>query len=169
MGTNLKSKSQILIKGNVMEVHTKGAPFLANSFIGFLAASMFLLPILTTVMLLVSGDGLQFVLFITFGLFWFFSYLMTRQFLWNVYGKEVLTFKNRKITYYSDFKFFQDSHKEIDVENFDVYVLEVQEWDVKLGKVVFTNMKEEIELAIKIPLHEAKSVVEGFLERIPQL
>ena len=166
MGINLKKKPQILIEGNVMEVHTKNAPFLANTFIGFLAISMFLLPIMSMIMMIKMGDQMRFGLFVGFGFFWFLSFWMTRQFLWNLYGKEVLTFKNRRIYYYSDFKYFQDSRKEIDATTFDVSVLELQEWDEKLGQLVFTSSKGVIELATKVPLKDAEDIVEHFQKLI---
>jgi len=159
----VKSKPQILIKRNIIEIHTKKVSVFGNSFIAVLALSLLALPIMSLIMMIKMGDGLHFGLFIGFGGFWFFSYFMTRQFLWNVYGKEVLTFKNRRISYYSDFKYFQDSHKDFDAENFNVFVREYQEWDVKLGVIVFANDDEEIELATKVPLEEANAIVEKFI------
>lgn len=137
-----------------MVVRTENSPFLVNFVIGFLAV-IALLPLASMIMMVVMGNPPKFGLFIAVAIFWFLSFRMARQFLWNRYGNEVLIFEKDRLTYFADFKYFQDSHQVLSTNEVNITVKEIQEWDENMGKLVFTSPTGEIELAVNVPVEDA--------------
>ncbi|WP_298520907.1 hypothetical protein [uncultured Kordia sp.] len=96
------SQDQIVITGNK-------SPLFTRILLLVIAIIAIIIPLSVIIYRAVDGLGFHFVfvpiILITLGT----AYFMLRMFLWNTYGKEILTFTEDGITYKSDYKYFKGS------------------------------------------------------------
>lgn len=103
------------IVNNKIIIHGKKVPKGILIFLGFFVLAAVVIPILATVLLVQSKEGLSIGIFITYFICGLIGFYMLRLLLWNAYGKEILVITPEKITYCADFKFFLGNSKEFPI------------------------------------------------------
>lgn len=150
------SEKQVLYQNTSLPtvvISVINTPLIIRLFLSVVALIIFVMPIVVTGYI-VSTDGvLPFGLFISYFIAWLVGAYLTRIVLWNTYGKEELTLYTDKISYRTDFKFFQSNKKEITVENLQLASICIDE-EEQCGILGMTNGADELQTVIKVPMKE---------------
>lgn len=149
---------------SVLTTYTHKTPKAIRTAIGVFAFLAFVAPILVFITIIAEGHGFKFGLIISTCIFWAVGFYLIRMILWNSYGTEVLTLHADKINYYCDYKYFQDSKKEIAVDQLQVEIKRSGEND-ELGVLHIANSNEKIEMVVPVPMVDLLRV-EGQIKKI---
>lgn len=105
-----------------LELKVKRAPSIALYFMLSVAVTIFIIPLLVLIFLIIpDGQGVSFAFLIPWSIALFVSIYLLRLFLWNKYGREVFIIKKQIFVHYYDYKLFKDNRTEIKFKNLDVY------------------------------------------------
>lgn len=119
-----------------------------------------LFPIVVMSTMIIIRAELKIGIFIAFALFWGIAYFLFRVWTWNINGKENFEFGNEKVEYYADFKYFKDSHKQIDNKEIKFEVNELIDGKDKFGQLIISNENDKIESCIKVSPNELNNLIE---------
>jgi hypothetical protein len=146
------SENEIIIKGK------KVPPFILFSLTFILIISA-LIPIGAVGFRVLYGMGFHFGLILSFLIFWGIAIYLTRILLWNIYGKEILTLKQDKITYIADYKYFKDGKKEVQSSNLNIEFFEQSGSDEKNGFLTINSDNNSIECSNKITRNQYDKII----------
>ena len=116
-------------------------------------------PILGLAIMLIDRMEIKFGIFISFGLFWGLGYYVFRLFSWNSYGKELISF-NESVQYYSDFKYFKDSHTEFNNDNLTFDFEEIGYFEDNQGILIIKGDEHIFKSVIKVKTPELEETIE---------
>ena len=118
-----------------------------------------IMPILTLTFMIIERAKLNIGIFFSFALFWGFAYYIFRVISWNNFGKEIFTFENDRIKYYSDFKYFKDSFKEIENNDLKIEHEKIGYIEDNLGVLTIMNKTDSLKSVIKVPIPELTELI----------
>ncbi|MEZ5071254.1 MAG: hypothetical protein R2751_09850 [Bacteroidales bacterium] len=104
-------------------VSSEPSPLFARILLLAITIISFLFPIIVTVVIAITEIQYQIGFIVTYMIFWGIGIFLFRAFLWNTYGKEIITCHNDKVSYVADYKYFRDGSCDIPAENLNVYIL----------------------------------------------
>jgi hypothetical protein len=152
-------KNTLVIENNIITIIGSKSNIFALIFLWFLSISCFLIPLIATIYLIVSGNGFHFGMVILFLIFWVPSTLMTRIVLWNTYGKEILHLHENTIEYIADYKFFKDGNKTFQVSEIQIEIAEIMELKNKKKWILrITSNKEIFHTNLSLNLDEIELI-----------
>ncbi|GGK40434.1 hypothetical protein GCM10007963_05630 [Lutibacter litoralis] len=109
--------------------------------------------------MIIERAELKIGIFFSFTLLWGFAYYMFRVIAWNQFGKEIFTIEKDKIKYYSDFKYFKDSFKEIDNVDLKIELENIGYIEDNLGVLSIKNETDSLKSVIKVPIPELNELI----------
>ncbi len=128
-------------------------------FITFLTMT---LPLGGFVFNLYIGEAIKFMNIVVLFLFGLLFFRMFRMCLWNTYGREIIEFKNGKINYVVDYKYFKDKLKEFTYTDIKFDLKEVgYEEDKKAVLVIYSNDRVCLETVTKIDIEVVRKLVKS--------
>ncbi|KIX20059.1 hypothetical protein SY27_16215 [Flavobacterium sp. 316] len=149
------------LTNKTIELYVKKSPPIGRGFILFLAFVSVALPILGMVFRFMDGGSFHFGFIIGLGAFSLIGFYFVRLFLWNTYGKEVITIGETTVSYYVDYHYFKGNQQEITYEElvFDIEPIGFEE--EKLGRLIIAaNDKDFIHSSVNMDLRELEEIVE---------
>lgn len=117
----------------------------------------FLIPIVATIVAILILE-LKPAIIITYLIFGLSGYFFLKLYLWNKYGKEILSLKRDKINYHADYKIFIGNRREIDSDAVKIEYLESVEEKEIFGTLKLSNDNAIIETVIKLPLNDLERI-----------
>lgn len=117
----------------------------------------FLIPIGATIVAILILE-LKPAIIITYLIFGLSGYFFLKLYLWNKYGKEILSLKRDKINYHADYKIFIGNRREIDSDAVKIEYLESVEEKEIFGTLKLSNDNAIIETVIKLPLNDLERI-----------
>ena len=106
---------QYSLTGNKLHLKVKKTPFLVRIFLISLTSFIFLMPFISAILIISSDSEFKlgnFLLFIFCGLVGFYFLRLT---LWNIYGREIIIFKENKFSYNTDYKWFKGKMQHLEI------------------------------------------------------
>lgn len=89
-----------------------------------------------------------------------------RLFLWNTYGKEIITFSKNQITYVADYKIFKDGENSIsDHLGLHLSIIESKQSKGKHANIEFSSMDEQIKCVTNLSLKTCHEIKEELLKK----
>ena len=83
-----------------------------------------------------------------------------RLFLWNTYGREIMTFEGGSLHYIADFKWFKDSEKHLEwTGKLDFSIKTHGQENSMYGYLIITSEKDMINCVTKIPIDQLKIIL----------
>jgi len=128
------------------------------SLLAIITISM-LIPIVVMLAMIISRAELKIGIFFAFAFFWGIGYYLFRVWSWNQHGKEIFKFENGKISYLADFKYFKDSHRQIDNKETIYNMNELIDGKETFGQLIISNENELIESCIKVSTNELTNFI----------
>lgn len=160
----LKPTKRHTFNQNTLTLHVKKSPPLGRLFILFLAFIAVALPIMGMVFRFLDGGSFHFGFLIGLGVFSLVSFYFIRLFLWNTYGKEVITIGNNTVSYYVDYHYFKGNQQEIAYETLVFEVEQIGFEEEQLGRLIIAaNEKEFIHSSVNMDLKELEEVIQKLL------
>lgn len=89
-------------------IHVKPVPAFAKSITFILGILFFLLPIVIITIIIATGNRFHPGFLFMTGAFWLTANFFRRLYLWNTYGREVITFNSEALNYFCDYRYFQN-------------------------------------------------------------
>ncbi len=145
---------------NFFSISVKKPPLFAQFGLIFTMMISLLMPIAILTFMLINRAELKIGLFVSFAIFWGIGYFLFRVWTWNQNGKEMFEIGNDKIIYYADFKYFKDSHQQIDKKDVRFEINEMLNGKERYVQLLINNDKEEIESCINVEPNELKRFIE---------
>ncbi|MFB9270255.1 MULTISPECIES: hypothetical protein [Flavobacteriaceae] len=118
-----------------------------------------IMPVIFLIDMIIERAELKIGIFFSFTLLWGFAYYMFRVIAWNQFGKEIFTIEKDKIKYYSDFKYFKDSFKEIDNVDLKIELENIGYIEDNLGVLSIKNETDSLKSVIKVPIPELNELI----------
>lgn len=148
------------LNNKTLELYVKKSPPLGRGFLLFLAFIMVALPIMGMVFNFLDGGAFHFGFVIGLGLFSLISFYLVRLFLWNTYGKEVITIGETTVNYYVDYHYFKGNQQEITYEELVFKIEPIGFEEEKLGRLIIAaNDKDFIHSSVNMDLRELEEVI----------
>lgn len=156
----MKTKRHTL-NHNTLELYVKKSPPLGRIFILFLAFIAVALPIMGMAFRFMNGGAFHFGFIIGLGAFSLIGFYFVRLFLWNTFGKEVITIGKTTVNYYVDYHYFKGNQQEITYEELVFGIEPIGFEEEKLGRLIIAaNDKDFIHSSVNIYLRELDEIVE---------
>lgn len=145
---------------NTLTLHVKKSPPLGRIFILFLAFIAVALPIMGMVFRFMDGGSFHFGFIIGLGAFSLISFYFMRLFLWNTYGKEVITIGETTVSYYVDYHYFKGNQQEIRYETLVFKIEKVGFEEEQLGRLIIEASDKELILSsVNMELKELEEII----------
>jgi len=157
-----KTKSQIdfsNIENNRITIYVRKSPLFIRIILMIVLFVFIAGPILGLVSMIIERAELKIGIFISFALFWGLGYYVFRILTWNSFGKEHFSFTD-KVSYFSDFKYFKDSFKEIDKNNLSFDFEEIGYKEDNEGVLIIKGENEFLKSSIKVKIPELEESIE---------
>lgn len=148
-------RARIVHKNNEIIISSQPSPLIARIILKFIIIISALIPIAAVIAMIISEIGFHFGVLISFILFWGIGIYLIRVFLWNKFGREILSYQPDKISYLADYKYFKDSIREISTDNLDASKVEKESGVI----VKFSNGESTIMTVLPITLKEAENII----------
>jgi hypothetical protein len=156
----LKNNKRYNLTDKTLELYVKKSPLLGRVFILFLAFISMALPIMGMVFRYLDGDSFHFGFLIGLGIFSLLSFYFIRLFLWNTYGKEIITIGETTVSYYVDYHYFKGNQQEITCKELEFEIEQIGFEEEKLGRLIIAaNDKEFIHSSVNMDLRELEEVI----------
>ena len=156
----MKASKKYTLNNNILELYVKKSPPIGRGFILFLAFVMVALPIMGMVFNFLDGGAFHFGFIIGLGLFSLVGFYFVRLFLWNTYGKEVITIGETTVSYYVDYHYFKGNQQEITYEELVFEIEQIGFEEEKLGRLIIAaNDKDFIHSSVNMDLRELEEVI----------
>lgn len=157
---------QIFLNENILELYVKPSSKSAI-FISYSISIVFIvLPILFIILAVADSDedgppfGLGMFLFIAISVFIGLYFL--RFAFWNHFGKEVYMINENECFFYSDYKYYKENNREIQLNDYYFDIIEIQ----KEYYLYFSNGEEILQSAIKLPENDLVELVNEINARL---
>jgi multidrug transporter EmrE-like cation transporter len=144
---------------NSFTISVKKTSKFARIILIFTFLIFLIMPIIFLTFMIIERAELKIGIFFSFALFWGFAYYMFRVISWNQFGKEFFTIENDKIKYYSDFKYFKDSFKEIENNDIKIEFENIGYLEENLGVLSIKNKSDSLKSVIKVPILELNELI----------
>jgi hypothetical protein len=150
---------QFELKNNHLTLTSKPSPLFVRILILFFSLISILFPIGGMIGSMASGNRFHFGFLIGIGIFGLIGFYLLRVFLWNSYGKEVISISQNNITYEADYKWFKDGKKikNIDSPNYSIRPIGYE--DENFGALVISSEQDCIESVIKMPNEQLEDLI----------
>lgn len=156
----MKNSKRYNLTHNTLELYVKKSPPIGRSFILFLAFICVTLPIMGMVFNYRNGGAFHFGFIIGLGLFTLIGFYFVRLFLWNTYGKEVITFEDTTVRYYVDYHYFKGNQQEITYEELVFEIEPIGFEEEQLGRLIIAaNDKDFISSSVRIDLLALEEII----------
>lgn len=99
---------------------------------------------------------------IVFGLF------LLRMFIWNFYGKEVYSFENEKLEFWSDFKFFKTEKKSFKIKDVNFSTEHSGFENERKSVLIIETKKFKHKSKVELPEKEADHLIELLNQKLNQ-
>ncbi|UTW61293.1 hypothetical protein KFE98_14900 [bacterium SCSIO 12741] len=152
---------------NQIVIHHKKTPLGIRIFLIVVAVCCAIIPFSVLGFLVSSAKGFHIGVVIGFAFFGWLAFFMLRLFLWNSFGKEVLTFHDDHIHYLADYRYFKDGKKEIPVSGLVIDIFQEEGGYEHLGRMEFQQGETVVRTALPIELAELKTTLEKIKDRYP--
>jgi len=157
----LKPTKRHTLNHKTLELYVKKSPPIGRGFILFLAFAMVALPVMGMVMNFLDGGAFHFGFLIGLGLCSLISFYLVRLFLWNTYGKEVITIGDTTVSYYVDYHYFKGNQKEITYEELAFEIEQIGFEEEKLGRLIIAaNDMDFIHCSVNMNLTELVEIIQ---------
>lgn len=124
----------------------------------FLILVSLIIPIISTIIIFVVFGEFHFGNIFSFLIFWGIGFYLTRIFLWNTFGSEILTLKHDKIKYVADYKFFKDSNMEIELDTISISYIESIDSKTKYRQLILSTPTNSIQTVLKMTITEYEKI-----------
>ncbi|WP_338378849.1 hypothetical protein [uncultured Flavobacterium sp.] len=156
----MKPTQRHTLHNNTLELYVKKSPPIGRGFLLFLAFAMVALPIMGMVFNFLDGGAFHFGFLIGLGLCSLVGFYFVRLFLWNTYGKEVITIGETTVSYYVDYHYFKGNQQEITYEELVFEIEQIGFEEEKLGRLIIAaNDKDFIPSSVNMDLRELEELV----------
>jgi hypothetical protein len=148
-------RSRIVHKNNEIIISSEPSPLIARIILKLIIIISALIPIAAAIAMVISEIDFYFGVLISFILFWGIGIYLIKVFLWNKYGREILSYQPDKISYMADYKYFKDSICEISTDN-----LEASKVEKESGVIIkISNGDLTIMTVVPITIKEAENII----------
>lgn len=97
-----------------------------------------------------------------------FGIYLLRIFIWNFYGKEIYSFENGKLVYWSDFKFFKTEKKDFKIRELN-FSTEHSGFENERKSVLITESRKlKHKSKVELPEKEANQLIELLNQKLNQ-
>ena len=117
-----------------------------------------IIPIISTIAVATWGLGFNIGIVISYVIFWGIGFFLLRIFLWNSYGKEILTLNKHKIFYIADYKYFKDGSQELDLTDLAIEIINEDKPEKSIGRLHLKNNSGNIETVLKVDISKLKQI-----------
>lgn len=156
----MKNSKRYSLTDNILELYVKKSPPIGRGFILFLAFISVALPIMGMVFRFMDGGSFHFGFIIGLGAFSLIGFYFVRLFLWNTYGKEVITIGETTVSYYVDYHYFKGNQQEITYEELVFEIEQIGFEEEQLGRLIIAaNEKEFIHSSVNMDLRELEEII----------
>ena len=156
----MKNSKRYSLIDNILELYVKKSPPVGRGFILFLAFISVALPIMGMVFRFMDGGSFHFGFIIGLGAFSLIGFYFVRLFLWNTYGKEVITIGETTVSYYVDYHYFKGNQQEITYEELVFEIEQIGFEEEQLGRLIIAaNEKEFIHSSVNMDLRELEEII----------
>jgi len=150
---------QFELKNNHLTLTSKASPLLVRILILFCSLISIILPVAGMIGSMVNGNRFHFGSLIATGLFGLLGFYLLRVFLWNSYGKEVISFNQNNVIYEADYKWFKDGKKIKDIDSPNYSIRSIGYEDENFGSLVISSDQYSIESVIKMPTEQLEDLI----------
>ncbi|CAM4275669.1 hypothetical protein [Flavobacterium terrigena] len=152
---------------NQLELYVKPSSKIGRGFLAFLGLVIFIGPIFGMLLGLSSGNDFHIAYLIGIGFSSLVAYHFYKLFLWNTYGKEVITIDNDKVLYHADYGKFISNKQEHCFENLSFYVKPVGYEKEQVGVLIIeVTDKKFIETVVVLPDETLNEIIEKLLNNV---
>jgi hypothetical protein len=156
----ITSMKQYLLEENTLTLRVKKAPLLICLIMFFFSFLFFIMPLVGMILYIDDDHGFHIGFF--FGLFFFgiLGFYLLRLSLWNTYGKEIITFNGKELTYIADYGWFRDTKKQdVPVGPFTFSARTIGYEEDKEGGLVIGPSEPPLFCVTKIPLEQLEELI----------
>lgn len=156
----MKNCKRYNLTNNTLELYVKKSPPIGRGFILFLAFLCIALPIMGMAFNFMDGGAFHFGFLIGLGVFSLLGFYFVRLFLWNTYGKEVITIGETTVSYYVDYHYFKGNQQEITYEELVFGIEQIGFEEEQLGRLILAaDDKDFIHSSVNMDLRELEELV----------
>ncbi len=141
------------------------SPLFARILLLIFTIISFVAPIGATIAALLIGLDFGLGILISYAVFWGFGVYFLRVFLWNSYGKEIISFYNDKIIYNADYKYFKDGRTEVAIDGLQTEIIYEDTMDNHVGRLRIYNKIDTIETVLQSSLTDLEKMKEKIKTR----
>lgn len=151
--------NQYTLNGDELIIRVKKAPLFVRSLFFLFAFLFFLMPVTVLILVASEGQGIHFGFFIGIFIFWVLGFYLLKIALWNTYGQEIITFKEKHIGYVADYGWFKDGKKELEIQKpFTCSVNHIGYEEDNVGTLVIEGGVIPIHCVAKVPVPELEEI-----------
>lgn len=147
------------INNQILVLKTTKSPFIIRIVLYLITFLSGFLPILGFIYSLSYGDGIKIYNLISLGIFGLISFYMLRVSLWNTYGLEKISIKNKRIEYYADYGWFKDNKKSYEINNPNFEKLKVGYENENKAVLIIRNGENIIQTVTKQPESDLEEII----------
>lgn len=148
---------QIILNENKLELLVKKPSHFVTIFLLSAASLCFIIPFIYLINLLIQTGGGAQISNLTFFFSLvpiFFSLYLFKIFFWNLFGKEIYTFENDKISLYRDYKYFKESKKYFKTKGLKIRTEMSGYENEKKAVLIFENKESKYKSQVELPEKE---------------
>ncbi|MFL5762356.1 MAG: hypothetical protein ACJ77K_00355 [Bacteroidia bacterium] len=153
------------IENNSLTLFVKRSALFARIFLLFFIALFFLAPSFGMFSALANGRAFHIGFLFGIGLFALMGFYLLRIFLWNTYGKELIQFNGKTITYEADYGWFRDGRKTVDIETVVFSMKQIGFENENIAVLVIGSGESMIECVTKMTSGELEELI-GHLKQM---
>ena len=145
---------QIHIDQNQLVISARKTTLFIRLVLSIILTAISVIPLAVTFVSLTKGKGPHIGIFFSFLLCWGVGFYLLRIILWNWVGKEILTLNSGTITYIADYGLFKDAQKEIATHAIEANIIDENESEIPLGRLLLRNELNTIETVLPAAMEE---------------
>lgn len=151
---------RIQLNKNQLTLTVKKGPVFIRYFILLFAVICILLPITGLVLSMLVGDGFHFGFLFGIAIFGLLGSYMLKIFLWNSFGKEIISFNENSVEYSVDYRWFKSEKSFPATSGLFFIINSVGYEEDKQGVLVIKSNDSILETATRFHLDDLKILVD---------